>query len=130
MALPAQTGNRFQKLFKQTGLAITVQLRFLYPLVAVRQLGPFCRLPEIEIGNKGTVGELVLDALAEELQGVFGKSRMTCVIAGPDRQSQRLPEPLPDISGRAFADGCFTVKTHVHIAQMPLLYLGSGFFHG
>ena len=65
MALPAQTGNRFQKLFKQTGLAVTVQLRFWYPDIAFRQLGPFCRLPEIEIRQNGAVRKLVLDAFVE-----------------------------------------------------------------
>ena len=66
MALPAQTGNRFQQLFKQTGLAVTVQLRFLYPLVAVRQLRPLDGLPEVEIGQEGAVGELVLDLFPDE----------------------------------------------------------------
>ena len=65
MALPAQTGNLFQEFLKQAGLAVTVQLRFLYPQVAVRQLRPLDGLPEVEIGNKGAVGELVLDALAK-----------------------------------------------------------------
>ena len=35
MALPAQTGNRFQQFLKQAGLAVAVKFRFLYPDIVI-----------------------------------------------------------------------------------------------